>query len=169
MCKPYEFKYHEIMLERILKSPYILNNEKKEKDILKLILKGKNCVQIADIVGYSERTIQNRRKSIYEKTLQYMIEEDKETTYNVYILLFPNKKCYIGMAKEPKKRWNNGEGYKQNKTMYDDIKKFGWDNIEKKILYKDLTFEEAHIKETETIVNYKSYLSEYGYNKLITN
>lgn len=68
----YNFKYHEVMLDHILKSPYILNNEKKEKDILKLILKGKSCMQIADKIGYSERTIQRRRKSIYEKTLQYM-------------------------------------------------------------------------------------------------
>lgn len=68
----YKFKYHEVMLQHILKDPYILNNEKKEKDILKLILKGKNCMQIADKVGYSERTIQRRRKDIYNKTLQYM-------------------------------------------------------------------------------------------------
>ena len=68
----YTFKYHDVMLERILKSPYILNNEKKEKDILKLILRGKTCSRIAEKVGYCERTIQNRRKTIYEKTLQYM-------------------------------------------------------------------------------------------------
>ena len=70
--KNYQFKYHEYMIEHILKSQYILNNEKREKDIFRLILKGKNCKQIADIVGYSERTIQNRRKEIYYKTLQFM-------------------------------------------------------------------------------------------------
>lgn len=68
----YKFKFHDVMLDHVLKSPYILNNEKKEKDILKLILKGKNCMQIAEKIGYSERTIQRRRKTIYEKTLQYM-------------------------------------------------------------------------------------------------
>lgn len=70
--KNYQFKYHEYMIEHILKSQYILNSEKKEKEIFKLILKGKSCKQIADIVGYSERTIQNRRKEIYYKTLQFM-------------------------------------------------------------------------------------------------
>lgn len=70
--KNYTFKYNEYMLERILKSSYILNNERKEKDILKLILKGKSCSQIADLIGYSERTIQSRRKDIYDKTLQFM-------------------------------------------------------------------------------------------------
>jgi DNA-binding CsgD family transcriptional regulator len=70
--KNYTFKYNEYMLERIMKSPYILNSERKEKDILKLTLKGKSCSQIADIIGYSERTIQSRRKDIYNKTLQFM-------------------------------------------------------------------------------------------------
>lgn len=68
----YKFKYHEYTIEHIMKSPYILNNERKEKEILKLILKGFNCMQIADKVGYSERTIQNRRKDIYNKTLHFM-------------------------------------------------------------------------------------------------
>lgn len=70
--KNYTFKYNVYVLDKIMKSPYILNNERKEKDILKLTLKGKTCSQIADIVGYSERTIQSRRKDIYNKTLQYM-------------------------------------------------------------------------------------------------
>lgn len=70
--KNYQFKYNEYAIEHILKSPYILNDEKKEKDILKLLLRGKSCMQIADMVGYSERTIQNRRKEIYYKTLQFM-------------------------------------------------------------------------------------------------
>ena len=29
----YKFKFHDVMLDHVLKSPYILNNEKKEKDI----------------------------------------------------------------------------------------------------------------------------------------
>lgn len=70
--KNYKFEYKEYLINHILKSPYILNNEKKEKDILKLLLKGKSCMQIADIVGYSERTIQNRRKDIYNKILHFM-------------------------------------------------------------------------------------------------
>lgn len=68
----YKFRYHDVMIDHILKSPYLLNNEKKEKEIFKLILKGKSCSQIAEKIGYSERTIQRRRKSIYEKTLQFM-------------------------------------------------------------------------------------------------
>lgn len=70
--KNYQFKYSEFAIKHIIKSPYILNNEKKEKEIFKLLLKGKNCEQIADKIGYSERTIQSRRKDIYFKTLQFM-------------------------------------------------------------------------------------------------
>lgn len=70
--KNYQFKYNEYAIDHILKSPYILNNERKEKEIFKLLLRGKNCMQIADMIGYSERTIQTRRKDIYYKTLQFM-------------------------------------------------------------------------------------------------
>lgn len=70
--KNYRYNYHNVMLEHILKDKYLLNNEMKEKDILKLLLRGMNCNQIAQKIGYSERTIQRRRKTIYEKTLQFM-------------------------------------------------------------------------------------------------
>ena len=51
----------------------ILNENKQEKRILELLVKGKTCVQIADEIGYSERTIQRRRKDIYNKTKDLMI------------------------------------------------------------------------------------------------
>ena len=49
--KNYCFKYNEYALEHILKSQYIFNEEKKEKEIFKLLLKGKTCSQIGDIIG----------------------------------------------------------------------------------------------------------------------
>lgn len=70
--KNYCFNYNEYALEHILKSQYLFNEEKKEKEIFKLLLRGKTCSQIGKMVGYSERTIQNRRKEIYFKTLQFM-------------------------------------------------------------------------------------------------
>ena len=70
--KNYSFKYNEYAIEHILKSQYIFNENKKEREIFKLLLKGKTCLEIGRMVGYSERTIQNRRKEIYLKTLQFM-------------------------------------------------------------------------------------------------
>ncbi len=57
-------------------------------------------------------------------------------TYYIYIHTCPNKKCYVGLSKNPKQRWNNGEGYKANKEFYKDIKTFGWNNIEHEIVAK---------------------------------
>ena len=38
-----------------------------------------------------------------------------------------NGKSYIGMtSREPKARWNNGNGYKKNSKMWSDIKKSDW-------------------------------------------
>nr|DAG78619.1 MAG TPA: helix-turn-helix protein [Caudoviricetes sp.] len=50
-----------------------LNEYHKEKEILELLVKGYSCIEIGDKLGYSERTIKRRRRSIYEKTKEYMI------------------------------------------------------------------------------------------------
>lgn len=68
----YAYNYKPGIYDFIMRD-LILNEEKKEKKILELIMKGKTCNQIAQEVGYCERTIQSRRKSIYEKTKDYMI------------------------------------------------------------------------------------------------
>jgi DNA-binding NarL/FixJ family response regulator len=41
-----------------------LSGEKKEKEILELCRAGKKCSAIANEMGYSERTIQRRRKEL---------------------------------------------------------------------------------------------------------
>ena len=54
--------------------------------------------------------------------------------YYIYIHTTPEYMRYIGMSKQPIQRWNNGEGYKENKEFYHDIKRFGWDNIKHEIV-----------------------------------
>lgn len=61
-----------MVLDYIMNSN-LLNEHKQEKQILTLLLRGKTCVEIANDVGYCERTIQTRRKDIYEKTKDLMI------------------------------------------------------------------------------------------------
>ena len=85
--------------------------------------------------------------------------------YTVYMHITPNNKVYIGITKqEPKKRWNSGYGYIQNKYFFNAILKYGWNNIEHKILFTNLTKEEAEQKEIEFIAFYKSNNRNYGYN-----
>lgn len=69
--KNYKFQYNMPTYEYLMNS-FLLNEEKKEKEILTLLLKGKSCMQIAEIIGYSERTVIRRKKEIYEKTKHLM-------------------------------------------------------------------------------------------------
>lgn len=66
----YKFKYNSITRDIILNDKYLLT--KQERNILDLTLQGYSIKEISNELSYSERTIQRRRKSIYEKTLQYM-------------------------------------------------------------------------------------------------
>ena len=85
--------------------------------------------------------------------------------YCVYKHTSPNGKCYIGITcQSPKRRWDCGRGYKDNIHFTNAIRRYGWDNIKHEILLKDLTREEAELKEIELIALYKSADRKYGYN-----
>ncbi len=88
-----------------------------------------------------------------------------KNNYTVYMHIFPNNKVYIGITKmNIKKRWLNGKGYKTSKKLNYAIQKYGWENVNHKILYEDLTKEEAEQKEIELIAQYHSTNDKYGYN-----
>lgn len=85
--------------------------------------------------------------------------------YIVYKHTAPNGKIYIGITQqEPKSRWKNGTGYRTQILFFRAIKKYGWNNFKHEILYKNLSQEDAEIKEKELIRLYKSNYAEYGYN-----
>lgn len=85
--------------------------------------------------------------------------------FSVYIHIFPNNKVYIGItSKNPKDRWDYGHGYLHQNVMNNAIKKYGWNNIEHKILFTNLTMEEAEEKEIELIRQYNSTDRSFGYN-----
>lgn len=84
--------------------------------------------------------------------------------YKVYLHIFPNNKKYVGITKqEVNKRWSNGKHYK-NQMVGNAIKKYGWDNIEHKIVATNLNKQDACKLEQELIKKYKSNQKEYGYN-----
>ena len=88
--------------------------------------------------------------------------------WTVYKHTAPNGKIYIGIThQEPKSRWLCGHGYKTNKHFYNAIKKYGWGNIDHKIICVGLTQEQAEKIERELILLYKSYDKKHGYNKAL--
>lgn len=90
-----------------------------------------------------------------------------EKIYCVYKHTTPSGKVYIGQTKQkPEKRWQNGKGYAYgtNDYFYNAIKKYGWENIEHKILRSGLTKDEAEKLEIEFIAKYKTTSREFGYN-----
>ena len=89
----------------------------------------------------------------------------KERNYKLYIHIFPNNKVYIGITQQTlQKRWKNGNGYKKDSCIYNAIMKYGWNNIKHKLLYDNLTIEEAIELEIQYIKLYKATNRKYGYN-----
>lgn len=87
--------------------------------------------------------------------------------YKVYLHIFPNGKRYVGITKQNlDKRFSNGKHYK-NQIVGKAMKKYGWDNIEHKVVSENLTQKEACNLEQKLILKYKSNQSKYGYNRTI--
>lgn len=86
--------------------------------------------------------------------------------WSVYVLTAPNGKKYVGTtSKKPWQRWNYGYGYRQNPPFFADIKKYGWNRIEKDIVATGLNQQGAHTLEQELIKKYSSTVPECGYNR----
>lgn len=85
--------------------------------------------------------------------------------YIVYMHISPSGKRYIGITcQKPKKRWNNGRGYKRNDYFTKAIEKYGWDNFEHIIIAKGLSEDEAKWLEIELIKEFDSTNRKNGYN-----
>lgn len=85
--------------------------------------------------------------------------------YIVYKHTCSNGKVYIGITcQNPKERWRNGHGYRNNNHFFKAIQKYGWNNIEHKIVYKNLTQQEAEEREKYLIYIFDSTNRKYGYN-----
>lgn len=75
-------------------------------------------------------------------------------------------KKYFGVTgREPYKRWgNNGCNYKSCPHFYNAIQKYGWDAFYHDVLLIASDNVEAGEIERSLIVDYKTYLPQYGYN-----
>lgn len=80
-----------------------------------------------------------------------------------------NDKYYVGITckKYVTDRWGKkGSGYK-TQIFYRAIEKYGWNNIEHKVLFEGLNAETAKLLEESLIISLKSNNSNYGYNYTI--
>lgn len=89
-------------------------------------------------------------------------------TYCIYAHINKiNGKIYIGQTKHgynPNKRWNNGDGYKDNERFYRAIQKYGWDNFDHEIIASNLTINEANHFEELLIKKLDTMNPKNGYN-----
>lgn len=177
----YSFRYNSADLTYIrVHIPF--DEGKREKEIFELLIKGYTCNKISEETGICARTIQRRRKEIYYKVLNGLStrniitdaqqKEDtkgciniQEDVFCVYVLVFPNHKMYVGQTRNPFGRWSNGQGYKENIEMYNDILNYGWSNILKSIPYKNLSRKEAVMWEEYLTILYDTCEPSKGYNK----
>lgn len=91
-----------------------------------------------------------------------------ERKYTLYMHIFPNKKVYIGQTCQSlERRWRaEGKGYYKNQVlMKNAILKYGWKNIQHKILFEKLTKDEVNFLEYLYITEiYHSNERKCGYN-----
>ena len=66
----------------------------------------------------------------------------------------PNGKIYIGQTNNIKSRWRKS-AYEQCPHFYNSICKYGWNNFQHKILFANLTFEDANLIEVDLIFYFK--------------
>ena len=88
-----------------------------------------------------------------------------ERLYSVYVHITPKDKRYIGITSLPvNDRWQNGLGYRKNTYFFRAIRKYGWQNIQHKVLLDDLNEDEATAVEKWLINQYRTNESQYGFN-----
>lgn len=88
-----------------------------------------------------------------------------ERKYCVYCHISPSGKKYVGVTcRKPEKRWNYGNGYKDNSYFYRAIQKYGWNSFEHVVLVRGLTEEEASRLEKRLIALFDLTNRSKGYN-----
>lgn len=138
-----------------------------------MVLKNNPCIYVG-IIFYGECYMENKFLSpeINQKIYDYCKNTITDSLkFYLYIHIVPKEinsyghdKYYVGItSRHPKIRWMNGLGYK-TQMFYRAIEKYGWDNIEHKIIASNLSQTEAEELEKEIILYLKSNQPEYGYN-----
>ena len=92
------------------------------------------------------------------------VDDERKWCVYCHTNLFNGKK-YVGItSKNPKHRWSNGNGYKNNSHFSRAIKKYGWNNFKHEILLLNESYDYACRAEVCLIKHYKLTNDKYGYN-----
>lgn len=142
------------------------NFTKQEQDIFNELVAGTKRkdipLKLKDKYNMSASTVKRKINAIIHKISQY--NEGENITHKVYIHKFPNGKKYVGVCQCCRDRWNGGNGYANNTEMYEDIKKYGWENIEHKVILE--TSDNYIAYELERILIEELDLINNGYNNI---
>lgn len=90
---------------------------------------------------------------------------ENNTGWTVYVHVNKiNNKRYVGITSlSTHNRWRNGEGYK-NQVFGKAILKYGWDNFDHIVLFKNLSLTEANKIEQKLISCWDTCSPSHGYN-----
>lgn len=80
--------------------------------------------------------------------------DNEERRWCIYMHKTPSGKIYIGQTVNVEERWRPS-AYDQCIKFHNSIKKYGWDKIEHKILFSNLSFLDANMIEQDLIFYYK--------------
>ena len=86
--------------------------------------------------------------------------------YDVYVFTFPDGKHYVGLTgRNVRKRWGYGNGYRNNRRLYQAIQDVGFSRIKKEHFSYPLSRGSAERIETALIAYFDSSNPEKGYNR----
>ena len=92
-------------------------------------------------------------------------EENNPKHYTVYTLHGPTGRVYAGYTGSPvEKRWKNGNNYKKNAGLWDDIEYYGWESFDKAVHGEHMDIWSARNFEYYLIRRYDLTDPEKGYN-----
>lgn len=140
------------------------NFNEEEKIIFSMMIANKSRDEMGKKINKSSATVDIRIRRIRDKISNVKTESN---TFYIYCHTFPNGKHYVGVCKNCSDRWNGGLGYAYNQKMYEDIKKYGWDNIKHKIVAKTSDEIEANILERNIIDAFDLSNENCGYNQVL--
>ena len=94
------------------------------------------------------------------------MSEEKEKIYSIYLFTFPNGKKYCGYtSKKPSRRWGKtGHNYDKCPAVRNAITHYGWENVQKEVIFTSTNQDEAFAKEIEVIAELDLQNPEKGYN-----
>lgn len=103
-------------------------------------------------------------EEIIEDAVASEISVLEERNHCIYMITSPSGKSYIGQTNNYDRRMSEHKGgYCKKSLVWVFVNKYGWDNLTKEILHKNLTLAEANLLEAEEILT-RNTITPNGYN-----